>query len=301
MAQINQREVDWRQSIRSFLLTTFGLCIGVANLAAVELQVQRVGDNVVASWPAAATNFFLQVSTDLNDPSGWRNADDIPVSKNGTTCSVAVALGSQEQFFRLKSWDIIFNGTSTAALRAYRQPSFPSSQWTVTSAGELKSVVGSGSSHIVTRKQYDNFELVWEWKTGALGNSGVMIRVTENYSDAYMSGPEYQLIDDAGYSLPPNQGTGAVYGLIAPVNRVVKSTGQWNQCRIVVSGNSVEHWLNGNRVAAYQLNSPAFQSLVAGSSFSSYAQFGKASIGYIAFQDWTPEVWYRNIKARSIP
>jgi len=107
--------------------------------------------------------------------------------------------------------------------------------------------------------------------------------------------------DDASSALPAEQQLGAVYGLIGPTNRVTVSTGQWNQCRLLVRSNHVEHWLNGQRIADLELNSPAFDSLVAASSFSSYAQFGKARRGFIAFQNWTPEIWYRNIKVRPLP
>jgi hypothetical protein len=82
---------------------------------------------------------------------------------------------------------------------------------------------------------------------------------------------------------------------------VTVAAGQWNQCRLLVQSNHVEHWLNGRRVAQYELNSPSFNAVVASSSFSPYAHFAKARIGFIAFQDWVPEIWYRNIKVRPLP
>jgi hypothetical protein len=128
-----------------------------------------------------------------------------------------------------------------------------------------------------------------------------MYRVTEFYDAAWKSGPEYQLVDDSSYALPADQSSGAVWGLIPPTNRPLLVAGQWNQCRLLVQSNHVEHWFNGGLVVSYELNSPAFDSLVAASpTFSLYPQFAKARAGYIAFQNWTPEVWFRNIKVRRL-
>ncbi|HWH72267.1 MAG TPA: DUF1080 domain-containing protein, partial [Candidatus Sulfotelmatobacter sp.] len=206
------------------------------------------------------------------------------------------------QFYRLKAWEMLFNGTSTDAFRGYRQSTFPSNDWTITTSGELKTVTGSPSGHIITMKQYADFELLREWKTGTSGNSGVLYRATESYDSPWKSAPEYQLLDDAHYSLPGDQSSGAVYKLIAPTNKVPMPTGQWNQCRLLVQGNHVEHWLNGRRIVEYELNSPSFNALVASSSYyNPYSQFAKARQGYIAFQNWTPEIWFRNIKVRTLP
>ena len=270
-------------------------------LAATDLRVTRISTNIVVSWPAAAAgDFYLQVATNLTEPAAWKNATTA-IGTNGSTCYSTIEVAPGSQFYRLKAWDVLFDGTSTAAFRGYRQAFFPNDQWNITLNGELKSVEGTGGTHIITTNEYDDFELLWEWKTGVNGNSGVLYRVTEYYDEAWQSAPEYQLIDDASYSLDPRQASGAVYGLIAPTNEVLRSTGQWNQCRLLVQSNHVEHWLNGNKVAEYELNSPGFAALVASSpNFSPYLQFAKARKGYLAFQNWTPEVWLRNIKVRRL-
>ena len=57
------------------------------------------------------------------------------------------------------------------------------------------------SGYILTRKQYENFELELEWKIAEGGNSGILYHVLEsgNLPTPYLSGPEYQLIDDIGF------------------------------------------------------------------------------------------------------
>ncbi len=276
-----------------------GLCAG--EIWAVDLHATRAGENVVMSWSQAGSeSYYLEVSTNLNDPSGW-SIDTNSIANAGGDCSATMPIGGPSRFYRLQAWEVLFDGTSTSAFRGYRQSGFPSSSWTITSNGELQTVAGSAQGYIITTNLYADFELLWEWKTAAGGNGGVLYRVTEYYDQAHKSGPEYQLIDDPYYAIPANQLLGAVYGLIAPTNRVTVATGQWNQCRLLVQGNHVEHWLNGRRVAQYELNSASFNALVAASAFSAYSQFAKAPTGYIAFQNWTPEIWYRNIKVRRLP
>ena len=57
---------------------------------------------------------------------------------------------------------------------------------------------GDQRSDLITSEQFGNFELVFDWKLPAQGNSGVMYRVTEEFEQPYHSGPEYQLLDEPG-------------------------------------------------------------------------------------------------------
>lgn len=289
--------------ITRLLICSVALLLASASrLSATELRATNANNLLVLSWSQdSAHEFYLQVSTNLADSTAWDNATN-SASLIGTNYSVTTEMAGPQRFYRLKAWEVLFDGTSTASFRGYNQPAFPSKEWVVTAGGELKTVAGSPQGHIITLHQYGDFELKWDWKTAPGGNSGVLYRVTEYYDQPYKSAPEFQLLDDASYSVPANQVTGAVYGLMAPSNRLTVASGQWNQCRLLVQGNHVEHWLNGRRIAQYELNSPAFNALVAASpQFSPYAsQFGKASTGFIAFQNWTPETWFRNIKVRSL-
>jgi hypothetical protein len=278
------------------------LAIMTHAVSATELRAHLEGSNLVMSWLTnASDDFYLEASANPADPAGWRIVTNA-ASQLGGLSFVTNSHAGSARFYRLKAWEVLFNGGSTSAFRAYRGTSFPASEWSITANGELKTISGSPQGHIITTNQFNDFELVWEWKTGPVGNSGVMYRVTEFYDAPWKSGPEYQLIDDSGYALPADQSSGAVWGLIPPTNQPLLAAGQWNQCRLLVQSNHVEHWLNGGLAVSYELNSAAFNSLVASSlSFNSYAQFAKARSGYIAFQNWTPEVWFRNMKIRRLP
>jgi len=36
--------------------------------------------------------------------------------------------------------------------------------------------------------------------------------------------------------------------LIAPTNKTCNPAGQWNQVRLMVRGNHIEHWMNGAKI-----------------------------------------------------
>ena len=130
-----------------------------------------------------------------------------------------------------------------------------------------------------------------------------MYRVTEADSNSYETGPEYQVLDDEGHrdGLSRLTAAGAVYGLYPAPDSLVRPVGEWNQARIVIKGDSVQHWLNGTQVAHYVLGSADFNDRVAKSKFKQWPGFGKASKGYIALQDHGDWVAYRNIKIRVLP
>jgi hypothetical protein len=91
---------------------------------------------------------------------------------------------------------------------------------------------------------------------------------------------------------------GAVYGIIAPTNKTLVPTGQWNDCRVVVQGYHVTHWLNGKVIVDYQINDPAYTN-----------SMPQATNTYIAFQNKGSGdhgrapgvVYYRDIKIRRLP
>jgi len=66
-----------------------------------------------------------------------------------------------------------------------------------------------------------------------------------------------------------------------------------------ILGNHVEHWLNGEKVVAYEIGSPDWIERVKKSKFAKYENWGLAPRGHIALQDHGDRVAYRNIKIRA--
>jgi hypothetical protein len=153
---------------------------------------------------------------------------------------------------------------------------------------------------IVTEVQYADFDLRFEWKVAPGGNSGVMYRVRVTDLPAYVTGPEYQILDDAIHSDGSSQLTSAasLYGLYAPTARVVRPAGEWNSGRITVQGNKIQHWLNDVLVVEAMVGSEDWQRRVRESKFADWNDFARASSGHIALQDHGDEVWYRNLRIK---
>ena len=65
----------------------------------VELTINKVGTNVVVSWPASATNLVLESSSSL--ATGWTAVTNAPAT-NQQVVSVTVPIAGTQKFFRLK-------------------------------------------------------------------------------------------------------------------------------------------------------------------------------------------------------
>jgi len=158
-------------------------------------------------------------------------------------------------------------------------------------------------SDILTANQYENFELSLEWKVAPQSNTGVIYRCTEEFDQPYLSGPEYQIIDDIGYpgELKETNKAGGVYDMYIAKNKTVKPVGEWNTTKIVVNGNHVEHWLNGSKVLEYELGSADWKKRKAASKWNDAKGYGAAKKGHIDLQDHGNEAWFRNIIIRTLP
>jgi len=196
-------------------------------------------------------------------------------------------------------WTVLFDGERVTGLRGYKQVGFPNS-WEIVD-GTLKTIPGYGVD-LISVDIYSNFELELEWKVPEGGNSGIFYFATEEGDYIWQSAPEMQVLDDKKHSDGKNTLTsaGALYAMIAPTKSVVNPVGEFNQVRIKVKDNHVEHWLNGTKVVEYEYQSDAMWDLVAKSKFNTMPLFAKASEGHIGIQGDHGEIWYRNIRIRKL-
>ena len=222
----------------------------------------------------------------------------------GVLLLAAAAAGAADESAKVAApaaqWRTLFDGKLTDAFRGWRSDGMPEG-WHVVDGTLAKQ---GHVDDLVTRDQFGNFELELEWKIGKAGNSGIFYRGTREYDEIYWSGPEYQLLDDANAHDGRNRLTAAAsaYGLYAAPAGVVKAFGQWNETRIVINGNHVQHWLNGRRVVEYDLRSPEWTAKVAASKFSEYPHYGLAQSGLIGIQgDHPGSLALRRIRIRELP
>ncbi len=212
-------------------------------------------------------------------------------------------------------WRLLFDGRSTTGWHTYGKKSVTAGSWKIQD-GCLVIPKGNGRPNgtggdLVTNVLFTNFEFQFEWRVGPGGNSGVEYLFTEGeqHTASFYAGDkgdspvgfEYQVLDDASQAKnAADRLAASIYSLVAAKGKMLRPVGEFNQGRIVVNGNHVEHWLNGTQVAECELGSAAFEHIIAGSKYTPYPSVGVKRPTSIALQDHGAEVAYRNLKLREL-
>lgn len=158
----------------------------------------------------------------------------------------------------------------------------------------------SGGGDIVTEKEYGNFILDFEWKISPGGNSGLKYKFAR--LDGSWLGCEYQVLDDENHSdgAKLSHRTASLYDIIEPRVVAANPIGEYNRSRIVVNGNRIQHWLNGQLTVDVTVGSPEWEKGVQASKFRDHEEFGKIPAGKILVQDHGDEVWFKNMVVREL-
>ena len=205
---------------------------------------------------------------------------------------------------KAEGWALLFDGQTMEGWRTFKNKG--NASWEVKDGSLHCKAFDDRNikelSDILTTNQYENFELSLEWKVAAQSNTGVIYRCTEEFNEPYLSGPEYQIIDDIGYpgELKETNKAGGAYDMYVAKNKTLKPVGEWNTTKIVVNGNHVEHWLNGSKVLEYELGSAEWKKRKAGSKWNDAKGYGTTRKGYIDLQDHGNEAWFRSILIRTL-
>lgn len=165
---------------------------------------------------------------------------------------------------------------------------FPHGSWKRTD-GSLQAIGGLKTfQDIKTVKLYEDFEFTFEWKMLAKGNSGVKYQLErwDKWQPKGLEGfhirargAEMQLVDDTSNSdakKGPLKQCGSLYNFVAADHPAKIAIGEFNTAKLVVHGTRAEHWINGDRLVAYELKSK------------------KPSA--IALQNHACDVWFRKLK-----
>ncbi len=228
----------------------------------------------------------------LSRPSRIANAAETGASAHNTLT----------QAERDAGWRLLFDGETLAGWRGYKAQAAAASWKIVDGSLGSRPAPGEALGHLITIEQFGDFELRFDWKMAAGGNSGVMYRVTEAQENPWDSGPEYQVLDNTKHpdGHNPLASASACYAVYPPAKDVTKPVGEWNQSRIVAKGPRVEHWLNGEKVVEYEVGTPNWAAHVKTSRYWATPEWGRALKGHFCLQDNGIALEYRNIKVRVI-
>jgi hypothetical protein len=201
-------------------------------------------------------------------------------------------------------WTLLFDGRTLDGWRGYKKADASGLRWKIDDGAlslPAETAPGTRAGDIISKDTFEQFELVFDWRIAPGGNSGVKYFIVEDRDSAI--GHEYQVIDDerhADAKVGPHRQTAAFYDVLPAGDRPLKPAGEWNTTRIVVRGQTVEHWLNGKKVLQYELGSPALKAAIEKSKFKGSERFGTRQYGHILLQDHGNQVWFRTIKVHRL-
>lgn len=197
-----------------------------------------------------------------------------------------------------KEWTSLFDGKSLAGWTSAAGGE-PGKGWKV-EEGTIHRAAAGGD--LISEKEYQDFELEFEWKISAKGNSGVKYRVHKASGGGWL-GPEYQVLDDAGHPNGKIEDTTAasLYEVVpAAKDKALKPVGEWNQSRIVARGTTLEHWLNGKLAMKIDTAGKEWPELKKASKFAKREDFAGPAAGRLLLQDHGDAVWFRAIRIREL-
>ncbi len=175
----------------------------------------------------------------------------------------------------------------------------PAAGWSAEEGGIIH-LNGKGGS-LVTKLEYSDFELEWDWKISPKGNNGIKYWVTKVGGKEWL-GIEYQMIDDNGHPDGMRGGShssAAFYDIKAPAeDKPLKPVGEWNSSRVVSKDGKLQHWLNGKLVGEADTKSEDWKARIAASKFKSKEGFAPGK-GRVMLTDHNDETWFRNIRIKA--
>lgn len=204
-------------------------------------------------------------------------------------------------------WQLLFDGQTLNGWRDYNGTALTGPWEVVDGVIQADGEGSDANGYIVTDKQYENFELQWDWKISKGGNSGMLYHVVERpqFAVPYITGPEYQLIDDANFAEPLEewQRCGVDYAMYLPDFSKIKvnPAGEWNTSKIIFDNGHVEYYMNGEKTIEFDAWTDDWFARKNSGKWANAPEYGLAKKGVICLQDHGYPAWFRNIKIKELP
>ena len=211
-----------------------------------------------------------------------------------------------------EGWALLWDGKTTDGWRGAKLSTFPAKGWKIEN-GILKVMKSGGAESanggdIVTTRKYKNFILKVDFKITEGANSGVKYFVNPglNKGEGSAIGCEFQILDDdkhpdAKLGVKGNRKLGSLYDLIpAPKNKPFNKK-EFNTATIIVKGNHVEHWLNGQKIVEFEAWTDDWHAKKNSGKWANAPEYGLAKKGVLCLQDHGYPASFRNLKIKELP
>ena len=166
--------------------------------------------------------------------------------------------------------------------------------WTVES-GLLRLSDPENGGDLLSNESFTDFILTFEWRFGLECNSGIKYKIEQPNGKGWI-GLEYQIQDDAHVAdgKIDNRKIASLFDVFPakesskisdfPVPSEKEPNGEFRQGKIVVVGNKVEHWIDGEKVLTFTIDSEEWNIAKSQSKFKNQKNFGLVGSSPILLQ-----------------
>jgi hypothetical protein len=261
-------------------------------------------------------------------------------------CTLAAQPNLLNPAEQAEGFRLLFDGTTLRHWKDVRRMTPPGDSFAIEDGAIKVNAHPRFREDLYSARNYRNFELRFDWKISPGGNSGLKYVIqdiaymhpqfipdtltrfekrvdhalttregkraripVDGKGEIYSVGFEYQVIDNEAHSdalRSRKSWAASLYQMVASDDGVFRKAGEWNEARLIVRNDAVEHWLNGRMVMKASLNDEAVRAALE-------ARWTKDSPVYrlltqrprkaapLIIQNHNDAAWFRNLRIRELP